>query len=115
MHLKPQSDLIKEWPIVRLGEVLIPVQRTEVPMPGTTYRQIGVKLWGEGAYEREQMDGGATKYTQLFRAETEDVIVNKIWARNGSVVVDVDDIRRAEYGAYYTKQKPLKAAALKSG
>jgi type I restriction enzyme S subunit len=75
------------WPMVKLGEVLAPVERTEVPMPGTTYRQIGVKLWGEGAYERESMDGSATKYSQLFRAEAGDVIVNKIWARNGSVAV----------------------------
>jgi hypothetical protein len=30
-------------------------------------------------------------------------------------VVDVDDTREAEYGTYYTKQKPLKAAALKAG
>ena len=56
-------------------------------MPGTTYRQIGVRLWGEGAYEREPMDGGATKYTRLFRVEAGDIIVNKIWARNGSVAV----------------------------
>jgi len=78
---------MKPWPTVRLGEVLTSTARGESPVPGTAYRQIGVKLWGEGAYEREQMDGGATKYTQLFRAETDDVIVNKIWARNGSVAV----------------------------
>jgi hypothetical protein len=29
--------------------------------------------------------------------------------------VNVNDTREAEYGAYYTKQKPLKAAALKNG
>jgi len=59
----------------------------EVPLPGTTYRQIGVKLWGEGAYEREVMDGSQTKYGQLYRADADDIIVNKIWARNGSVAV----------------------------
>lgn len=75
------------WPTVKLGEVVTPVQRGEVPIPGTIYRQIGVRLWGEGAYERETMDGSQTKYTQLFRAEAGDVIVNKIWARNGSVAV----------------------------
>jgi len=32
-----------------------------------------------------------------------------------SLVVDVDDTREAEYGTYYTKQKPLKTAALKAG
>jgi len=79
--------MTKPWPTVRLGEVLKPVERAEAPIAGTTYRQIGVKLWGEGAYEREPMDGSATKYSQLFRAEAEDVIVNKIWARNGSVAV----------------------------
>src|ERR1700686_651878 len=33
------------------------------------------------------MDGAQTKYAQLFRAEAGDIIVNKIWARNGSVAV----------------------------
>ena len=65
----------------------MPAERAEAPMPGTTYRQIGVKLWGEGAYERETMDGSQTRYAQLFRAEAGDIIVNKIWARNGSVAV----------------------------
>jgi len=88
----------KPWPTVRLGEVLTPTERGEAPMPGTTYRQIGVKLWGEGAYEREPMDGGATKYSQLFRAEAGDVIVNKIWARNGSVAV-VSDALAGCYGS----------------
>ena len=37
------------WPKVRLGEVVAPVARADSPQPGTTYRQIGVKLWGEGA------------------------------------------------------------------
>lgn len=86
------------WPKVRLGEVLTPTARGETPMPGTTYRQIGVKLWGVGAYERESMDGGATKYSQLFRAEAGDVIVNKIWARNGSVAV-VSDALAGCYGS----------------
>lgn len=44
----------------------------------------------------------------------EDRFLELIWPQC-SLVVDVDDTRQAEYGAYYTKQKPLKAAALKSG
>lgn len=64
---------------------MIPVARAEVPVPGKNYRQIGVKLWGRGAYEREPIDGAETKYSQLFLTETNDIIVNKIWARNGSV------------------------------
>jgi type I restriction enzyme S subunit len=93
----------KPWPTVRLGEVLTPTGRGESPVPGTTYRQIGVKLWGEGAYEREPTDGGATKYAQLFRAEAGDVIVNKIWARNGSVAV----VSNALAGCYGSAEFPM--------
>ena len=75
------------WPAVKLGEVVTPVARAESPMPGASYRKIGVRLWGEGAYDRGAIDGSQTKYAKLFRAESGDIIVNKIWARNGSVAV----------------------------
>ena len=73
-----------------LREIVQPIQRGEAPLPGTAYRQIGVRLWGEGAYERETIDGSQTQYSQLFKVETGDIIVNKIWARNGSVAVVAD-------------------------
>lgn len=44
----------------------------------------------------------------------EDRFLELLWPQC-SLVVDVDDTREAEYGTYYTKQKPLKAAALKAG
>lgn len=77
----------RDWKIVQLGEAAERVERLEEPKPGTTYRQIGVRLWGEGAYEREALDGGDTKYRYLNRVSQGDLIVNKIWARNGSVSV----------------------------
>lgn len=80
------------WPKLRLGDVAVPVERAEVPLPGKIYRQIGVRLWGEGAYERESIDGAQTKYAQLYRAEADDIIVNKIWARNGSVAVVSEEL-----------------------
>lgn len=73
-----------------MREAAEPVSRPVSPSVGETYRQLGVSLWGKGAYEREPVDGGLTKYQQLFRAERGDIVVNKIWARNGSVAV-VDD------------------------
>jgi hypothetical protein len=44
----------------------------------------------------------------------EDRYLALLWPQC-SLVVDVDDTRAAEYGAYYTRQKPLTAAALKIG
>jgi type I restriction enzyme, S subunit len=75
------------WPTVRLREVLRPISRPEKPAPGKAYRQLGVRLWGQGAYERESIDGASTRYAVLSRVEADDIVVNKIWARNGSVAV----------------------------
>ena len=44
----------------------------------------------------------------------EDRFLELLWPQC-SLIVDVDDTREKEYGAYYTKQKPLRAAALKGG
>lgn len=93
----------KAWPKVKLREVLIPMERAESPIPGTVYRQIGVRLWGAGAHEREAIDGGSTKYSKLFRVEAGDVIVNKIWARNGSVSV----VPEALSGCYGSAEFPI--------
>jgi len=73
------------YPVRHLSEFLAPVKRGETPLLGTKYRQIGVRLWGVGAYERETIDGGQTRYKTLYRVEENDIIINKIWARNGSV------------------------------
>ena len=95
-----------KWPLVRLGEVIQRVARVEAPVPGTMYRQIGVKLWGGGAYERDSIDGGSTKYSQLFRVEAGDIIVNKIWARNGSVAV----VPFSHAGCYASGEFPIFSA-----
>lgn len=86
------------WPQVRLNDVMSQIRRDEAPAPGKNYRQIGVRLWGQGAYERESIDGSQTQYTKLFEAREGDIIVNKIWARNGSVAV-VNDSLSGSWGS----------------
>jgi type I restriction enzyme S subunit len=95
------------YPIVPLIEACRPIERPEVPMPGQSYRQIGVQLWGRGAYERETIDGAETKYATLSRVEAGDIIVNKIWARNGSVAVVTDSLA----GCYGSGEFPTFAPA----
>lgn len=70
-----------------VGDVLVPADRSEEVNPAKSFRQIGVKLWGEGAYEREPITGINTKYKMLSRVQAGDLIVNKIWARHGSIAV----------------------------
>jgi type I restriction enzyme, S subunit len=76
-----------EFPRVPIRAVAKPTDHSEAVMPGKSYRQVGVRLWGLGAYERETLDGADTQYRTLSRMETGDIVVNKIWARNGSVAV----------------------------
>jgi len=76
-----------QHPIVPLEQIVSLVKRGESPKEGATYRQIGVRLWGKGSYERKSMDGGDTKYKILYKVKAADLIVNKIWARNGSVAI----------------------------
>lgn len=78
---------MSQWGNVTLNEICTPANRYEVPISGNMYRQMGIRLWGEGAYEREPIDGANTKYPHFNRIETDDLVVNKIWARNGSVAI----------------------------
>jgi type I restriction enzyme S subunit len=90
-------------PRVALGQLCSPVERPETPIAGKEYRQIGVRLWGEGAYEREILEGSKTRYKSLNRVAENDIILNKIWARNGSVAV----VPRALEGCYCSSEFPL--------
>jgi type I restriction enzyme S subunit len=96
------ASAVAAWPTVALGQVVTQVERPEVPSAGTMYRQVGVRLWGLGAYEREAVDGGNTQYNTLSRVEAGDIIVNKIWARNGSVSVVAPELS----GCYVSGEFP---------
>lgn len=91
------------WSEVALGDVLEDAVRFECPQPGVKYRQLGVRLWGEGAYEREPIDGGDTQYAAFNRCENGDMVVNKIWARNGSVSVVQPELS----GCFVSAEFPL--------
>ena len=78
---------MSRWPMVPLGHVARPIVRAETPDPDRTYRLIGVRWWGEGAYQHSQKSGSETQAPALFRVQADDIVINKIWARHGSVSV----------------------------
>ncbi|MAT73450.1 MAG: restriction endonuclease subunit S [Planctomycetaceae bacterium] len=77
---------------VPLSEVAVPVQRSVSVDPGKSYRTLGVKWWGQGAYERQTIDGSQTAATTLNEVHENDLIINKIWVRHGSVGVVTPDV-----------------------
>lgn len=78
---------LKHYPSAPIGAFARLVSRSEEVTAGRTYRQIGVRLWGKGVYEREATDGASTRYQTLFRVQADDIVFNKIWARSGSAGV----------------------------
>lgn len=75
------------FPAVALSVIARPVVRQVTVIPGTMYRTIGVKWWGEGAYERETIDGSQTAAKTLTTVRENDLIINKIWVRHGSTAI----------------------------
>jgi type I restriction enzyme S subunit len=81
--------------MVALGEVAEPIVRSEVPNIAKEYRFIGVKWWGAGVYEYARKRGNETKAPLLFEVRTDDIVINKIWARHGSISVVPNDLNGA--------------------
>jgi hypothetical protein len=103
MNVEEICVMANDWQTVPIGEATIPAERYEKPIGGKSYRQMGVRLWGEGAYERESIDGGNTRYAFFSRVEADDIVVNKIWARNGSVAVVPEKLA----GCYVSSEFPI--------
>jgi type I restriction enzyme S subunit len=82
----------KTWPEVPLADIAKPILRTVAVLPGRDYRTIGVKWWGEGAYERQTIDGSRTAAKTLSLVRQGDLIINKIWVRHGSTAVAGADV-----------------------
>jgi type I restriction enzyme, S subunit len=80
-------NMSNTWPDVALGEIAKPVMRPLRVVPGESYRTIGVKWWGEGAYERNTIDGSSTAAKTLSVVRRGDLIINKIWVRHGSIAI----------------------------
>jgi type I restriction enzyme S subunit len=88
----PRNITSNGWPQVALAEVAVPVHRPVPVVPGTSYRTLGVKWWGAGAYERQTIDGSRTAAKTLNQVRENDLIINKIWVRHGSVAVVTSEV-----------------------
>ena len=49
----------KPWPKIRLGEVLRRSEETVEPKADAEYREITVRLWGNGVVERGRIVGAS--------------------------------------------------------
>jgi len=82
----------KEWPLVKLGEVLRPTERGEAVDPAKTYRLLGVRLDGLGPFLRETVTGVQTSATKLFRVLKGDFIYSRLFAGRGAFGVISEEL-----------------------
>ena len=81
------GPLPKEWRVVRLGEVLIPVNREERKVAiedDKKYVLLSVSLYAQGVKVKEVVPGASLKTKIWYRAQKGDFLLLKIWARKGS-------------------------------
>jgi type I restriction enzyme, S subunit len=80
------------YPVKRLKDVVSQVRRSTTPQKDQSYRLVGVRLYGAGAYLQGIFDGATLQAPSLNRIELGDIIYNKMWASKGAFALIGDDV-----------------------
>jgi type I restriction enzyme S subunit len=96
----------QQWTEVALGEVLEPVSRSVRVEPHESYRLLGVRLEGNGAYHRETKLGGETSASVLDRVRNGDFIYSRLFAWRGAFSLIGPELD----GAFVSNEFPMFAA-----
>jgi type I restriction enzyme S subunit len=94
---------MNKWPKVKLGEVLLPVQRTGKVDVTKEYRLLGIRLEGQGPFLREKVTGAQTSATKLFRVTNGDFIYSRLFACRGAFGVITKELD----GCYVSGEFPV--------
>lgn len=76
-----------QWPVVKLGEVLHPVERSELVDSSREYRILGTRWYGQGLFEKDNKLGQEVAASRLYRVHEGDFIYNRLFAWKGSFAV----------------------------
>ena len=72
------------WKTVRLGDVL-EQRRNKIPLePGTSYKQVTVRLWGKGLTLRNTVDGSEIAADSQVVVSANDFVISRSDARHGA-------------------------------
>ena len=72
---------------MRIGDILKLERRAVVVEPGKTYREIGVRSFGRGLFEKEPTSGADLGSKRVFHVHPGDLVVSNIFAWEGAVAV----------------------------
>jgi type I restriction enzyme S subunit len=90
------------WPLVPLGEVLLPTSRPESVIATEQYRLLGAHWYAEGLYIKDIKAGSEIQANQLYRVECGDFVYNRLFAWKGSFALAGKDV----HGCYVSNEFP---------
>ena len=74
-----------QWPTAHLGDLLVRSQEVAELLPDAEYREVTVRLWGNGVVERGRIMGAEVAGSRRFVASAGQFIASRIDARNGAM------------------------------
>lgn len=98
----------KGWTAARFRDAMRLEQRREPIDPTRSYKLLGVRWYGNGAFLREERIGEGLSAQHIYRVQPGDVIYNRLFAWKGSFGLVGDDLA----GCYVSNEFPLFAARL---
>jgi type I restriction enzyme M protein len=75
---------MSKWPLVRLGDLLFKSEEWVTIHPNRKYKEVTVRLWGNGATLRREVEGSGIAATSRIQVHTDQFIISRIDARNGA-------------------------------
>lgn len=77
----------KNWPMVKLGDMLTSVSRPVNVQADEPYRQIGIRSHGKGVFHKEPVSGFDLGNKKVFWVEPGDFVLNIVFAWEGAVAI----------------------------
>lgn len=71
--------------LVPLGEILAKSEDWIDILPDQRYRQVTIKMWGQGVVQRNEVAGGEIAASRRLRVRAGQFILSRIDARNGAI------------------------------
>lgn len=102
------AEVPKDWTAARFRDAMRLEERREPIDPTRTYKLLGVRWYGRGAFLREERLGDGLSAQHIYRVEPGDVIYNRLFAWKGSFGLVEDNLA----GCYVSNEFPLFAARL---
>lgn len=91
MQLAAFREIIKDAPLIRMGDIAPLVRRVTEIDPDGAYPELGIRSFGKGTFHKPAIKGMDLGSKKLFKIESGDLLFNIVFAWEGAVAIASDD------------------------